>query len=149
MKTIDKSDLKSIQYQGKWTQTKVSDSQSVYQSNAKGASFSVYFKGGRICFYALAGLTCGYAKVVITGKKGKPVLNTLVDLYCNYAETSLKFISPILPSGNYKMTVTVQGMHPVWSDKKKTIFGSTGDFVSLDHVIVASPEELTLKKERI
>ena len=138
MNTIKSSDLKSIRYQGNWTRTKVMDSQSVYQSDTKGASFSVRFKGGRIGFYALAGPKCGYARVVVTDKKGKPVLNSLVDLYCKYAETSLKYLSPALAIGTYWMTVTVQGMHPVWSDKKKTIFGSTGDFVCLDRVVVSN-----------
>lgn len=131
--------MKSIRYQGNWTRTKVADSKSVYQSDTKGTSFSVRLKGGRIGFYTLAGPKCGYARVVVTDKKGKPVLNSLVDLYCKYAETSLKFLSPALASGTYRMTVTVQGMHPVWSDKKKTIFGSTGDFVCLDRVVVSNP----------
>ena len=137
MSTI--SDVHKIQYKGKWAQINVSDSQTVHQSDAKGASFSVRFKGGRIGFYAAAGPKCGYARVIVTDKKGKAVLNSLVDLYCKYSETSLKFLSPNLPLGTYHMTVTVQGMHPVWSDKKKTIFGSTGDFVSLDRVVVSNP----------
>lgn len=136
LNTIDNSDVKLIRYRGNWAETAVSECQTVTKSDAKGATFTVSFQGGRIGFYALADSSCGYAKVVIATKKGKPILNTLVDLYCKYAETSLKFMSPTLPKGTYRMTVTVEGMHPVWSNKKGTIFGSKGDFVKLDRVFV-------------
>ncbi|HET9570602.1 MAG TPA: family 43 glycosylhydrolase [Bacteroidales bacterium] len=135
---VNHSDFKRIHYYGKWAQAKISDSLSVMQSDAKGATFSVSFKGGRIGFYAMAGPKCGYAKVVVSDKKGKSVVSTLVDLYCLYSETSLKFLSPNLPDGRYRMTVTVQGMHPVWSNKAKKIFGSTGDFVKLDRVVLSN-----------
>lgn len=138
-RSIACSDLKSILYRGHWAQSIDSDSQTVRQSDAKGASFSVPFKGGQIGFYALAGPTCGYAKVEITNGKKKLMSKTLVDLYCKYPETSLKFLSPVLPAGKYRMTVTVEGMHPVWSDKKKTIFGSTGNYVRLDRVVLSNP----------
>lgn len=132
---ISNSDTKRIKYQGKWTSSIIKDDQTVNESDVKGASFSIDFKGGQIGFYALAGPTSGYAKVVITDKKGKSVLNTMVDLYCKYDETSLKFLSSDLPKGRYEMTVTVLGMHSVWSDKSKKVYGSTGDSVRLVRIV--------------
>lgn len=128
--------INSIRFKGRWSKLQVAGKRTVYQSDHKGDSFSVRFKGGRIGFYALSGPSSGYAKVMISDVKGNIVFNSLVDLYCKYAETSLKFLSPNMTSGKYVMTVSVQGMHPVWSNKKGTIFGSSGDTVCLDRVVV-------------
>lgn len=93
-------------------------------------------EGTRIGFYGLADSSSGYANVLLQDKKGKTILTTMVDMYCKYPGTSLKFLSPVLPKGTYKLTVSVLGMHPVWSNKKGTIFGSVGDFVKFDHLLL-------------
>ena len=128
---------KSIRFTGAWTKTSSSSNQGIAISDAKGASFSVRFEGTRIGFSGLADSCSGYANVLLQDKKGKTIVNTMVDMYCKYPETSLKFLSPVLPKGTYKLTVSVLGMHPVWSNKKGTVFGSVGNYVKLDHLLLA------------
>lgn len=132
MKPIDGN---SIRFKGSWTKASSTSNKGVIISDVKGASFTIGFEGTRIGFYGLADSSSGYANVMLQDKKGKTILKTMVDMYCKYPETSLKFLSPVLPKGSYKLTVSVLGMHPVWSNKKGTIFGSIGDFVKLDHLI--------------
>ncbi|HEY6913828.1 MAG TPA: hypothetical protein VI413_04060 [Paludibacter sp.] len=44
------------------------------------------------------------------------------------------FISPALKKDNYTLKIEVPGEHPAWTDKSKTIYGSTDDFVVLKDV---------------
>jgi hypothetical protein len=65
------------------------------------------------------------------------LLKIMIDTYCKYPESSLRFLSPVLPKDNYKLTVTVTGERPNWSDKRKTNYGSTGYFVSLEKIVIS------------
>jgi len=114
-----------------------SDTLSVTSSNEKNACFQVKFNGARIGFYGLARPDGGYARVTIGNSKGKPVLSSIVDMYCKYPELSLKFLSPVLKKDNYTLTVSVMGEHGNWWDKRKNVYGSTGNFVSLDKVVIS------------
>jgi hypothetical protein len=131
-KTVGNDDKQFITYSGKWQQ----DSLSVMSSDEKVASFSVRFKGTQIGFYGLARPTAGYAHVILRNKKGKTILSSIVDMYCKYPTQTLKFLSPSLEKDNYTLTVTVMGEHGNWSDKRKNIYGSTGNFVSLDKIVI-------------
>ncbi|MDP4290904.1 MAG: family 43 glycosylhydrolase [Bacteroidota bacterium] len=135
-KAIAHTDTKSIQYSGKWIHSPKTDSLSDSRSDTRGASFSVSFTGTQIGFYGVAGKDGGYARVKIQDNKGKTVLSSLVDMYCNYTECSLKFLSPVLEKGKYTLSVTVTGEHGNWSDKKKNTFGSTGNFISVNKVLI-------------
>jgi hypothetical protein len=129
---IDNSDKKSISYSGKW----MNDTLSVMSSAVKDASFTVKFEGTQIGFYGLARPIGGYARVTICNSKGKTVLSSIVDMYCKYPVLSLQFLSPMLKKDNYTLMVSVMGEHGIWSDKKKNIYGSTGNAVSLDKLVV-------------
>jgi hypothetical protein len=131
-KTIGNTDKQFITYSGKWQQ----DSLSVMSSDEKDAFFSVRFKGTQIGFYGVACPSGGYAHVVLQNKKGKTILSSTVDMYCKYATQTLKFLSPALKKGNYILIVTVMGEHGNWSDKRKNIYGSTGNFVSLNKIVI-------------
>jgi hypothetical protein len=130
---IENSDTKAIQHSGNWSQD---NSSKISQSDVKGASFSIDFKGTQVGFYGTSKVDGGYATVVIKNKKGKTVLSSTIDMYCKYTENSLKFLSPVLPKGNYNITVTAVGEHGNWYKKDGTGFGSTGNFVSVDKIIV-------------
>lgn len=130
---IENTNSKKIQYSGNWSQDKLSK---ISQSNTKGASFSTDFKGTQVGFYGTSKVDGGYAFIVIKNKKGKTILSSTIDMYCKYTENSLKFLSPVLPKGNYNITVTVAGDHGNWYKKDGTGFGSTGDFVALDRIII-------------
>lgn len=134
-KTIENTDGKSIKYSGKWIHSSGTDGLNDSRSDVKGASFSVKFSGTQIEWYGTVRPEGGYARVTIKNSKGKIILSSLVDLYCKYPESSLRFISPVLPKGNYMLTVSVTGEHGNWTKKDGTVFGSTGNFVSVDKII--------------
>ncbi|KDN55738.1 family 43 glycosylhydrolase [Flavobacterium seoulense] len=130
---IENTDTNAIQYSGNWSED---NSSKISQSNIKGNSFSVDFKGAQVGFYGTSKVDGGYAAIIIKNKKGKTILSSTIDMYCKYTENSLKFLSPVLPKGNYNITVTVVGEHGNWYKKDGTGFGSTGNFVALDKVII-------------
>jgi hypothetical protein len=130
-KIIDHSDKRFISYSGKW----MNDTLSVMSSAVKDASLTVKFEGIQIGFYGLARPDGGYARVNIRNSKGKTVCSSIVDMYCKYPEQSLKFLSPILKKDNYSLIVAVMGERGNWSDKRKNMYGSTGDVVSIDKIV--------------
>lgn len=131
-KIVENNNKQLITYSGKWQQ----DTLSVMSSDEKDASFSVNFIGTQIGFYGLARPNGGYAHVVLQNKKGKTILLSIVDMYCKYPTQTLKFLSPALKKDSYTLIVTVMGEHGNWSDKRKNIYGSTGNFVSLDKIVI-------------
>jgi hypothetical protein len=129
---IDNSDKKSITCTGKW----MNDTLSVMSSNEKDACFTIRFTGGRIGFYGLARPDGGYAGVKILNSRGSTVITAIVDMYCKYPERSLKFLSPVMKKDNYTVSVSVMGERGNWSDKKKNVYGSTGNYVSIVKIVV-------------
>ena len=134
-KTIEHTD-KLISYSGNWQHT-VSDSLSLSKDDEEGASFSIKFSGTRIALRTLSAPNGGYAKVTIQNNKGKVISSALIDMYCKFPLTSLTYVSPTLAKNTYTLTVMVTGEHGNWSDKKKSIYGSTGNFVSLNKIIIS------------
>jgi hypothetical protein len=131
-KIIKNDDKQFITYSGNWQQ----DTLSVKSANEKAASFTVKFKGTQVGFYGLARRSGGYAHVALQNKDGKTIFTSIVDMYCKYSTQTLKFLTPTLKKDNYTLVVTVMGQHGNWSDKRKNFFGSTGNFVSLDKIVV-------------
>jgi hypothetical protein len=133
--TIENTD-KQIQYTGNWKHQNNGDSGSESKSDEKDASFSIPFNGQQIALFSYVGTGNGYAKIELSDKKGKVVLTSLIDMYSKSLLSTPVFRSPILKKGDYKLTVSVTGERSNWSDKKKSIYGSTGNFVSLDKIII-------------
>ena len=135
-RTIDNSDEKQIQYKGNW-QHQLSDTLSLSRSDIKGDTFSFSFSGSRVAFYGQASPDGGHALVTVINSKGKSLVSSVVDMYCKYPTSTLKFISPVLKKGSYTLRIQVLGERGNWSDKKKNVYGSTGYFVSLDKIIIS------------
>ncbi|MEO6733564.1 MAG: family 43 glycosylhydrolase [Ferruginibacter sp.] len=133
-KKIENADQKLITYSGKWLAS--SDSLSISSSDEKDASFSVKFKGKQIGLYGLSRTNGGYTRIILRNSKGKIVISSLVDMYSKYPVAALKFVSPVLPKNNYSLTVSVTGEHSNWSDKRKNFYGSTGNFISVDKIVI-------------
>jgi hypothetical protein len=131
-KEINNTEKTLVTWSGKW----MNDTLSMMSSDVKDASFTLKFTGTRIGFYGLARPNGGYALVTIRNSKGKAVLSSIVDMYCKYPERSLKFLSPVMKKDRYTLIVSVMGEHGIWFDKKKNVYGSTGDFVSLNKLVV-------------
>ena len=86
--------------------------------------------------YGQAGPKGGYAQLTLVNSKGEAVLSAILDNYSMYATSTLQFISPVLGKDNYTLIVKVMGERSNWSDKRKSDYGSTGYFVSLDKIII-------------
>lgn len=131
-KSIECSNKKKIKYLGNWRQ----DTLSLQSADTKGATLALNFHGTRIGLHGLARPEGGYAHVQLQNSKGKTVLSSIIDMYCKYPISSLKFLSPVLPKDHYTLTVTVMGERGNWSDKRKSLYGSTGYMVSLDNIMI-------------
>lgn len=135
--TILKSNTsQQIEYKGQWQQNTNLDSFSFKGSATKDDFFLAKFKGTGIGWYAVSGPNMGYASLKIINQDKEIVLDCLVDLYCKYTNSSLIFLSPKLPKGNYELLVKVLGEHSSWSDKRRSDYGSTGNTVSIDKLVV-------------
>lgn len=139
IKTVDttiENTEKQIQYTGNWKHQNNGDSGSESKSDDKDASFSIQFSGQQIALYSYVGIENGYAKIVLSDKKGKAILTSLIDMYSKSPQSTPVFRSPILKKEDYKLSVFVTGERSNWSDKRKSNYGSMGNFVSLDKIII-------------
>lgn len=128
------NDKKYVSYSGKW-EPSPTDKDAI-NSDEKNASFIINFVGKQVGLYGLIKPDGGYARVELKDSKGNTILKTLIDSYAKQRTISLLFISPIMAKGKYSLTVSVMGEHGNWSDKKKNLYGSTGNNVSVDKIIV-------------
>jgi hypothetical protein len=136
-KKIDNSDKGSIKYYGQWehssqTNPLFSDS----RSDVPEAGFMVPFKGSQIAMYGISRPDGGYAHVMLQNDKEETILSSVIDMYSKYPVSSLKFISPVMEKDNYVLKVSVIAEHGKWPDKKGTVYGSTGNFVSVDKILI-------------
>lgn len=130
---ILKNTDKEIKYSGNWNHSN-ENSLSESKSEDKNASFSIKFKGQQIGFSSFVSNEKCYAKVVVADEKGKTITSSIVDMYSkNRIETTV-YRSPLLKKGNYILSVYNTGERPNWSDKKKTNYGSTGNFISVTKI---------------
>ena len=132
---IENSQTKLIRYSGKWSHA-ASDSLSVSSSDQKDAFFSIKFRGGPDR-HVWTGWPKGWlcADNACQQQRGI-VLSAILDNYSMYSTSTLQFISPVLGKDNYTLIVKVMGERSNWSDKRKSDYGSTGYFVSLDKIII-------------
>lgn len=133
-KIIHHTDSLTIHYTGKWSNSSISDTLTEHYSDEKGASMTLDFKGTQIALYGIASPKRGYAHILLHNNKGKLLLNTIIDMYCKYPDNSLRFLSATFKKSTYKLTMQVLGEHGNWTNKKGTIFGSTGNGMSLTSI---------------
>jgi hypothetical protein len=105
-------------------------------SNKKGECVKIKFTGNRIAIVGESTPHGGYARVVISDKKGKILINSFVDFYSKVTDKGVRFISPQFPQGDYTLVIEVTDNHPVWYKKDGTRFGSDEYFVSINDIIV-------------
>ena len=131
---IDNRDRR-ISYTGRWHHES-SDSLSSSSSDSKDASFSMRFSGRQIALYAFARPDGGYARITVNNSKGKKILTAIVDMYSKYKVSTPKFLSPVLPAATYTLSVSALGARWYWKNKKGDISGSSGNWISLDKIMV-------------
>jgi len=122
---------KCIIERGDW---KTSDGKFV--SKEKGALITCTFYGTQVGIKAISNNTSGYARIIIRNSKNEEVINTLVDFYSKYEYSSQKFLSPVMEKDHYTIRIEVLGVHAKWSDKRKSDYGSTADFVIIEDVFI-------------
>ncbi len=137
---IEDTDTERIKYSDGWEASALADGFSDHRSGVKGASFSLQFEGSQIGLYGVARPDGGFGRVEIEDGNGKIISSTIIETYCAYPESSLKYLSPVLKPGNYNLTVTVLGERFNWTTKNGKVWGSTGDFVSVDKIVVINGE---------
>lgn len=134
-KTIENTDRRRISYTGNW-QHRPADTLTTSGSGEKGASFAAQFTGTQVSLVGLAQPMGGYARLTLRNRKGKTVLTTMLDQYSKYPVVASQFVSPLLPRDTYTLTVVVLGERSNWSDKRKNLYGSTGEYIVLDKILV-------------
>ncbi|HEY1193498.1 family 43 glycosylhydrolase [Flavobacterium sp.] len=132
---IFKNTDQEIKYSGNWNHTN-ENSLSESKSEDKNASFSIKFKGLQIGFSGFVSTENGYARVVITDEKGKTITSSIVDMYSKNPIETMVYKSPLLKKDNYILTVYGTGERPNWSDKRKSIYGSTGNYISITKIVI-------------
>jgi len=133
-RVIDHHDTQ-IKYTGNWEKSAVAFTQ-VSRSMEESASCSYVFKGTQIGLQTLVLPDNGYAHIILTDKNGKVMVRNLIDLYAKTPALRLVFMSPVLPKATYKLTISVAGERPNWSDKKKIIYGSTANNITISKLII-------------
>lgn len=104
-------------------------------SNIEGSKVEIPFKGTRVAITGETNDKSGYAHVTIRDKKGQTMYTSLIDFYTKYTTTGTRYLSPVMPEGEYALTVEVTGISPVWTDKSKTIYGSMDSYVTLHDIV--------------
>jgi len=125
---------KSIKATEQHTQGNWEIKNGVKTSGAKGSVATYTFSGRQAGIKAVSNNTSGYARLIIKNSKNKKVINTIVDFYSKYEYSSLKFLSPLMEKDQYTLSIEVMGEHGVWTDKRKNIFGSTGNYIRIEDV---------------
>jgi hypothetical protein len=132
--------LNQLDYAGSWTHTGgggLGDGES--RAATSGDTVSFRFSGTGIKLYGVAAPDGGYATLSLMTASGASVATGTLDFYSKYRDpkNDLRYVSPHLASGSYTLKLTVAGDHGTWSDKAGTVFGSTGNYVSVDRVVVS------------
>lgn len=133
---IIQNDSLVVRHEGPWETCQTAAGTYESHCDQPNATLSFSFEGSRAGFYATADKDGGYAQIVLSDSLGNQVLSSIVDMYCQYPEYSLRFLSPVLPKGSYSLTIRIMGEHWYWITKSGKQWGSQGQAVSVDKFIV-------------
>lgn len=129
------SNAKTISYQGNWS-SYAFGKYAARRSDTKGDQLSINFSGKQLGIYSISGPEGGYATVTVFNSKKEKVCSFLIDTYSKYEGKALVMLTPVMVTGNYAVTVSVNGDHGSWSDKKKNIYGSKADYFSFQAAVI-------------
>ena len=93
------------------------------------------FRGTQFALFGESNRHGGYAKITLRDQDDREIFSTRVDFYCNYTTQGIRFISPYLTDGDYKLEVEVTGEIPEWTNKAGTIhYGSDNSYVTIEKI---------------
>lgn len=106
-------------------------------SNVKGDHMEIPFVGTQIAIVGETNSQSGYARVTLTNEQtDEVIISSLIDFYSKSPDNALRYLSPKVAKGKYKLKIEVTGISPTWTDKTKTIFGSTDRFVTIERFLI-------------
>lgn len=108
----------------------------VLNSNQKGKTVKLKFKGTHVALIGKTDKHGGYALVSVRDKKGNVVYSSLIDFYSKVPQESIRVITPRLPFGQYTLVVEVTGEVPFSKDKHGNRFGSDDCFVQTKMIYI-------------
>jgi len=128
-------DDQQVRYTGSWRQ--ITAGHSTHHVTDEGnASVSVTFTGKQASLLSLASPDGGYARIVVRDRKGNRLLSSIVDMYSKYPMPTVKFVTPLLPTGTYTITASAVGDGWYWLNKKGERSGSAGHAISFDGLLI-------------
>lgn len=101
-----------------------------------GAFMEIPFHGNRIAILGQSDDKSSYAKVTIINSKKEIVDSTFVDFYSKVPHKGVRYVSPVMPAGDYTLKVEVTGIVQEWITKKGIRYGSNGFNVNIDRLRV-------------
>lgn len=105
-------------------------------SNSKGSYMEIPFKGTQIAIVGETNNQSGYARMTLINEQtNEVIISSLIDFYSKDSGNGMRYLSPKVPKGNYKLKIEVTGISPTWTDKTKTIYGSKDSFVTIDRIL--------------
>ena len=107
-----------------------------FRSDKKGDKLVFPFEGTRVAVIGHTFHNGGYAVIRILDAEGTSVYSNMIDFYSKVAEDGIRFVSPLLPEGEYTLEVECVGEHPHWFNKRGDYFGSREDWVQVDEIRV-------------
>lgn len=102
-----------------------------FNSNVKGESCEIKFKGSYIMVFGETFNHGGYGNFDVYDEKGNLLHESTIDFYSRIPNNGLRYTSPKFKEGYYSIKITVTGSNGIWFDKKGTRFGSDNYFVKL------------------
>lgn len=109
----------------------------IIASNIKSSYLEILFEGTQIAIVGETNNRSGYARVTLTNEKtNEVIISSLVDFYSKNPDNTIRYLSPKVPEGNYRLKIEVTGISPVWTDKTEVIFGSTNSFVTIEKLVI-------------
>jgi hypothetical protein len=102
----------------------------------RNAAVSVTFTGTQASLYSVARANGGYARITLRDHAGRELLSSTVDIYSKYPVSTVKFVTPLLPTGTYTISAAVVGEGWYWTTKKGVRSGSAGHAISFERLDV-------------
>ena len=102
-----------------------------FRAKEKGERCDVTFEGSRVMLFGRTDKNGGYAEISIADKQGNIVHRSCVDFYSLVPDAGLKYVSPLLPEGEYELRIEAAGCGGEWFKKDGTRFGSMDTYVEV------------------
>ncbi len=117
------------------------------QSNRKGDFVTIPYDGSSIGLIGTSSSDGGYALISIVGKDGDTLRSSLVDFYSKVPHIGLRYVTPKIAPGDYTLHVEVSGEHGVWSDKRRSDYGSTDYWIRIQDVVLLEADDRKAAQE--